>query len=180
MKFEVLKNISIFKYLSEAEIDIISNQLEKKTFNEGETIVEESNTGHEMYIIIDGEVQVILKREDTLLVLAKLGPGGFVGDMALLTDHPRSATVKALTKCTTLIFRKELLDSMMEEYPSTMGKFLKALAEELCDRIQNANENVETLFLINKAIVDNEQFRRLYIGAHKQSPSGSTGSSTNS
>ena len=172
MKFEVLKDISIFKYLSEAEIDMISQQLDIMDFNEGETIVEESNIGQEMYIIVEGEVQVILKREDTLLVLAKLGPGGFVGDMSLLTEHPRSATVKSLSKCKTLIFKREYLESIMEKYPSTSAKFLKAIAEELCERIQNANENVETLFLINKAIVDNEQFRRLYIGAHKQSPSG--------
>jgi len=171
MKYEVLKKISLFKYITETEIDLITNHLEEKIFKEGEFLIEESNNSHEMYLIVEGEVQVILKREDAFLVLAKLGPSGFVGDMSLLTDHPRSASVKSLNTCKTLVFKKSALDTIVEKHPLTAAKFLKALAEELCDRIQNANENVETLFLINKAIVDNEQFRRLYIGAHKHDPS---------
>ncbi len=170
MKYDILRKISLFKHMSDSEIDVLTNQLTEKTFEEGEVIVQEKNNGREMYIIVEGEVQVLLQREDTLLVLAKLSPGGFVGDMSLLTDLPRSATVKTLTKAKMLVFKKDTLDSIMIKFPATAAKFLKALSEELCERIQNANENVETLFLINKAIVDNEQFRRLYIGAHKQTP----------
>ncbi|MBN1150720.1 cyclic nucleotide-binding domain-containing protein [candidate division WOR-3 bacterium] len=176
MKYDILRKITIFKYLSDSEIDVLANQLTEKNFDEAEVVVQEKNNGHEMYIIIEGEAQVLLHREDTLLVLAKLSPGGFFGDMSLLTDLPRSATVKTLTKSKMLVFKKELLEEIMEKFPSTAAKFLKAISEELCERIQSTNENVETLFLINKAIVDNEQFRRLYIGAHKQTPFGSSSS----
>jgi len=99
-------------------------------------------------------------------VLAELGESSFFGEMALITDKPRTATATALIDSEVYALSKEEFQRLLMKEPQLSARMLLAIAEILCDRIQSTNENLETYFLINRAIVDNEQFRRLYIHSH--------------
>ena len=143
-----------------------------KEVNEGTVIIKEGTTGDEMYIIESGRVEVYLTRGDVVLLLSELQETSFFGEMTLLTNKPRSATVKAKSNCRLLVLKKQDFMKIIEENPKVAAKFLMAMGEDLSNRIMATNANLENYFLINQAIVDNKSFRDLYILTHK-APSSS-------
>lgn len=162
-----ITKVRLFKYLTPQEVDWMLVKWKKKNISESTVIIKEGTTGDEMFIIDSGRVEVYLTRGDVVLLLSKLQEASFFGEMALLTDKPRSATVKAQTDCRLLILKKQDFMHIVSENAKVAAKFLLAMGEDLCNRILATNVNLENYFLINQAIVDNESFRNLYILTHK-------------
>ncbi len=167
-----LSKVALFKYLSAHEISWLMVKWEPREVVKDTVIIKEGTTGDEMFIIESGKVEVFLTRGDIVLVLSELGESSFFGEMALLTDKPRSATVKAKTDCRLYVLKKQQFMDIINENPKVAAKFLLAMGEDLSHRIMITNANLENYFLINRAIVDNESFRNLYILTHK-APSSS-------
>ncbi len=159
----ILGNLLLFRNLNENELQIVSKQLKEKKFDANAKVFEEKSIGDELYIIKNGKVEITLTRDESVLVLAELGEYSFFGEMAVLTEKERSATVTTVEPCTFLILRRKQLLSFLDSHPKIAASIFQALAEVLSNRIAKTNNNLETYFLINKAIVDNEQFRKLYI-----------------
>jgi CRP/FNR family cyclic AMP-dependent transcriptional regulator len=158
-----LRNVKLFENLTEDEIGIVSKEMKEKDFAANTKVFEEKSTGDELYIIKKGKVEITLTRDDSVLVLAELGKYSFFGEMAVLTSKERSAAVTTIEPSSFFILKSNKLLSLIDTHPRIAANIFKALAEVLSDRIAKTNDNLETYFLINKAIVDNEQFRRLYI-----------------
>ena len=167
-----MSKVRLFKYLTPQEIDWMLVKWKTKNVPENTVIVKEGSTGEDMFIIESGRVEVYLTRGDVVLLLSELQEASFFGEMALLTDKPRSATVKAKTECRLLTLKKQDFMDIVSENPKVAAKFLLAMGEDLCNRIMATNANLENYFLINQAIVDNESFRNLYILTHR-APSSS-------
>lgn len=165
---KILSEVTLFKGLNEKELRKIYEKLERKEVESGRVVFEEGSPGAEMYIIEDGKIEVRLKRGDLILVLAELKKGDFFGEFSLVSDAERSATCIATQNSTLLSLSKENFWKIVEENPKIGVTVLKNLAEEITDRIRETNKNLETYFLINQAIIDNEQFRKLYISAKKK------------
>lgn len=167
-----MTKVGLFKHLTPQEIDWMLIKWKAKTVTENSIIIKEGTSGDEMFVIEAGRVEVYLTRGDVVLLLTELPESSFFGEMALIADRPRSASVKAKTNCRLLTLKKEDFRSIIAENPKVAAKFLLALSEDLCNRILGANTNLEKHFLVNQAIVDNESFRNLYILTHK-APSSS-------
>ncbi len=167
-----MTKVRLFKYLTPQEIDWMLVKWKTKNVPENTVIVKEGSAGDDMFIIESGRVEVYLTRGDVVLLLSELQEASFFGEMALLTEKPRSATVKAKTECRLLTLKKQDFMDIVSENPKVAAKFLLAMGEDLCNRIMATNANLENYFLINQAIVDNESFRNLYILTHK-APSSS-------
>jgi CRP/FNR family cyclic AMP-dependent transcriptional regulator len=159
----LLKNVELFNKLTDEEIDIVSKGLKKKDFDANVKVFEENSIGDELYIIGEGKVEITLVRDESILVLAELDKYSFFGEMAVLTEKERSASVTTVEPSTFYILKRKQLLSFIDSHPRIAARIFQALAEVLSDRIAKTNDNLETYFLINKAIVDNEQFRRFYI-----------------
>ncbi len=172
MLMKDFSKVLLFKYLSPQEINWMMVKWEARDVAQDTVIIKEGTTGDEMYLIESGTVEVFLTRGDLVLVLSELGESSFFGEMALLTDKPRSATVKAKTDCRLYALKKNQFMEIINENPKIAAKFLLAMGEDLSHRIMTTNANLENYFLINRAIVDNESFRNLYILTHK-APSSS-------
>ncbi len=164
--------VALFKYLTPQEIDWLIVKWEPREVARDTVIIKEGTTGDEMFLIESGKVEVFLTRGDLILVLSELGESSFFGEIALLTDKPRSATVKAKTDCRLFVLKKPKFMDIINENPKVAAKFLLAMGEDLSHRIMTTNANLENYFLINRAIVDNESFRNLYILTHR-APSSS-------
>ena len=97
MSAEALRHVWLFSELTEDQLESISNFTFEKAFEPGELIVEEGQTGNGLYIIVSGNVEV-LKGDlaESPQVLAKRGAGDVFGEMALLGEWPRTASVRAL------------------------------------------------------------------------------------
>ncbi|MEN3044814.1 MAG: cyclic nucleotide-binding domain-containing protein [Candidatus Hydrothermales bacterium] len=166
----ILKNVTLFNGLKEDQLSRILENLETRNYEKGEVIFEEGSPGNTLFIIERGKVEVRLKRGDLVLVLAELDDGSFFGELSLISDMPRSATCTAIKESSLYVLKREDFWKIVEKDPRIGVIVLRNLASELAERIRETNRNLETYFLINQAIVDNEQFRKLYIAAKGKTP----------
>jgi CRP-like cAMP-binding protein/CheY-like chemotaxis protein len=130
---KILKKVPIFRMLGKESIDFIVERLKFKTFSSSEVICKTGDTGEEMYIIISGKTDVIIGSGKEEQVVATLQSGDYFGEMALLTDEPRSATVKATEACETFVLYKNDFDVILERYPSIALSMTKIVSKRLRD-----------------------------------------------
>jgi CRP/FNR family transcriptional regulator len=162
-----IRDFLLFKNLNDNEADFIKPLLKRKKFKKGEMVFSEGELGAEMYLIEKGEVRIYLKRGDYNLELAKLGAGDFFGEMALLRVYDRSANVEVLEDSIIHIMSINVFKQIMEKDPNISVKVLTSLCNILADRLAQTNNNLETHFLLNKAILNDKMFRDLYITKNK-------------
>jgi CRP-like cAMP-binding protein len=96
-----LEALPLLHGLGETELDRLAARLLVTRYLPGDTIVRQGDPGNRFYIVVDGQVEVIREGTATTTPLATLGPGEVFGEMALLKQAPRSATVRALTAVET-------------------------------------------------------------------------------
>ena len=129
-KVELLKGIPLFAQCSKKDLRDITRLTEEVAFDEGTVVMREGERGSEVFVIVDGMLEVSRGGDGNL---AEVGAGQVVGEIALLSNQPRSATVTAATSVRALrIGGAEFLD-LLERMPLLWLKITRALA----DRIAN-------------------------------------------
>lgn len=104
---------------------------ESQHFEAGEWILHQGDHAEYAYLIESGQVQVVRGNADDAVVLAELGPGEMVGEMGIISEKPRSASVRALTPTSMVrISREELLTTLQDDRTSAIA-LLKTLFERL-------------------------------------------------
>lgn len=131
---DVLSRAWIFSGLEQSQLDAISNFTFQKKFSPGELIVEEGHTGNGMYVVLSGEVEVVKgTKAANQQVLAKLGKGEVFGEMALLGEWPRTASVRALEEVECLGIDRWVFLAQLERQPQLAINLLLILAKRLRD-----------------------------------------------
>ncbi len=162
-----INDFLLFKNLTDEETAFIEPLLKRKEYKKGEMVFSEGELGAEMYLIEKGKVRVYLERGDYTLELATLNSGDFFGEMALLRVYDRSANVEVVEDSVIYIMTINAFKKIMEKDLNISVKILTALCNILADRLARTNNNLETHFLLNKAIVGDKMFRDLYITKNK-------------
>ncbi len=144
----VLEQVDIFVDLSSAQLDMIEENCEEKSFNKGEVIFEENSPSREFYIITDGEVDIQID-PDTIgdgsdqyqpTTIAKLRRGQSFGEVAIVDPGVRSASAKCATETCRLlsIDRDRFLDLLEADYQ--MGYIvMRNFAADLSLKIRQTN-----------------------------------------
>ena len=113
---------------------------------EGDAVIfEEGSIGHEFYIIKSGKVEISHSIGEREKVIAVLQEGDFFGEMALLTDAPRSATAKAAGEVQLMALSMDEIFGHMEVDPQLTVKLLRHILETLATRLRNANAALSSL-----------------------------------
>jgi putative ABC transport system ATP-binding protein len=99
---EFLRPIDLFKALTPQQLTDVAEHVKKRHFAAGETVIREGEAGEEFFVISDGEVEVIRADHE----VARLGPGDFFGEVALISGEPRNATVVAESEVDTYVLGK--------------------------------------------------------------------------
>jgi CRP/FNR family transcriptional regulator, cyclic AMP receptor protein len=142
---EVLARIPVFESLKPKELRQVAAIVHRRQFAAGEYIVRQNDPGLGMYVIEKGEVSVMLEENGSTKQLASLCEGEFFGEIALLDESPRSATVIAHTESALIgFFRPDLFD-LIEKSPATGLKIVLRLAEMLGERLRNSNLELSKL-----------------------------------
>ncbi|MHC4390961.1 MAG: cation:proton antiporter domain-containing protein, partial [Planctomycetota bacterium] len=131
---EVLAKIPFFTHLDKTELTEIVGVLRPLSLLRGEYVVHEGEAGHSMFLIARGKLNVVKRRTGAPgeeMHLATLKEGGFFGEIALLTQCPRTASVRAATPCGLLELRRHDLTQLTEAHPE-IGV---ALTEAYKDRV---------------------------------------------
>ena len=99
---EFLRPIDLFKTLTPRQLSDVAEEMTKRHYAAGEIIIREGEPGEEFMLISEGEVEVIRAEHE----VARLGPGDFFGEVALISGEPRNATVVAVTEVDTYVLGK--------------------------------------------------------------------------
>ena len=114
----------------------------KRTFESGQTISKEGDPGGEAYLIREGYVTVWKMDGDRKVELATRGPGEIIGEMSLIDDRPRSASVTAKGKVVAEVITRNELKEMLAHSPEPLIHILRQLLERLRDTNELATMNV--------------------------------------
>ena len=116
LKQSVVNRIPLFQGTEDKFISEVALRLEPMICTPGDYIFREGEEGHEMFFVIQGELEVINSR--TGEVLTVMGPGEFFGEVALFLSQRRSATIRAKTYCDLYKLGRETFDRIVENYPA--------------------------------------------------------------
>lgn len=128
---ELLRNIPLFAKIDPSKLKLLAFTSERLTYAADENLFEQGDAGDAAYIIIGGEADVIVGTPGGPLVVATLKQNEIVGEIAILCDVPRTATVRAKTQLTALRITKELFFSLIIEFPEIAVEIMRELATRL-------------------------------------------------
>lgn len=141
-----LKNIPLFSDLSDMEIEAISKLASSRTFNKNTMVICEGDRSDSLYVILSGQVRVFLSGDDGKEVTLNIQKEGeYFGELALLDDAPRSASVVTTESSRLAVISKAAFDECMEKNPCIALKIIRGLAR----RLRELTENVRTLALMD-------------------------------
>ncbi len=129
-----LKSVDLFSRIPGEDLAQVAGIAQEVTFEKGELIIQEGDVGNSMYLIVDGQVMVHRLAQE----LTRLGEKESFGEMALLDNEPRSATVTAVSDVTCIkIEREEFYELMSEKIEIAHG-----IIHILTQRLREANEKL--------------------------------------
>lgn len=136
---EVLRKVPFFQTLGKDGIDFIVERLKFKPFEANALICKAGDPGDKMYIIINGEVKVVVTSEGgEENLIAKLTTGDYFGEMALLTGEPRSASVITTEGAEMFILNQSDFDVIIERFPSITLSMGKIMSQRLRETLKKA------------------------------------------
>ncbi len=136
----LLKEIEIFSGLSPAELAAIATVTKQLDYPGDRTVIKQNDMGETVFLIIDGEVEVIKEMADkNKMVIAIIRQGDSFGEMALLENEPRSATIRTTKPSRFLIIHQQEFKETAMEYPGIALKICKVLSR----RLRNLHSDVQ-------------------------------------
>jgi CRP-like cAMP-binding protein len=124
---EGLGRLALFVDLPPAELEAIAGSGEPTSFGEGEWIVRQGDEQSDLYVIVDGEVAVVIDDEDRRV----LPKGSFFGEVSVLLDEPASASIVTRTPVSCLVVPGSEVEGFLLSHPQVMYRILKAEARRL-------------------------------------------------
>ncbi|MFL5737986.1 MAG: cyclic nucleotide-binding domain-containing protein [Actinomycetota bacterium] len=124
---DILMSVPLFSELSKRHVKRVADVMEEERYHEGASIVREGEEGDSMYVLVEGQADVV--RDDR--TVDRLLPGDFFGEISLLDGGPRTATIVADTPITVLAIRRDPFNRMLTQEPEIAVKILTALARRL-------------------------------------------------
>jgi CRP-like cAMP-binding protein len=128
-KINLISNVPLFAGCSKRELALVASIADEIAQPTGTVLTVEGKKGREFCILVSGEVDVRQRRKRLRLLSA----GDFFGEIALILDAPRSATVTSTTDVRLLVIDQDAFRRLLRESPSIQGKVLEALALRLAD-----------------------------------------------
>lgn len=140
-----ISRFEIFKSLAPLELEVIERSVYRRRFKPGERIVNEGDASVCLYLVNSGEVKVYKTIKNEQIELATMAAGSFFGELALLKERKRSATVIAVENTEVLcLFRPDFLD-IIKQHPSICAKFLPRFCKTILERINRMHEQIHKL-----------------------------------
>ena len=130
---ELLKGVPLFSKLEANKLKLLAFTSERLTFAPGQDLCRQGDIGDAMYVVLGGSADVIIETPSGPHKVADLQKNGFVGEMALLLDVPRTATVTVRETLTALKITKEQFFRMVTEIPAMAVEMMRELAHRLDD-----------------------------------------------
>jgi CRP/FNR family cyclic AMP-dependent transcriptional regulator len=142
----ILRTVPMFAGLSDDQLSMLTQVVTRRSVPRGAMLMAEGDQTDSLYMIISGRLKVMMgDSEGKEVILAMLGPGEIVGEMGLIDDNPRSATVISVEPCELLtIGKREFRKCLAENFDMTMG-----VMRGLVRRLREADRKIGSLALLD-------------------------------
>ena len=142
----LLRNVPLFSVLPESQLALLTGVMGRKSFPRGTVIINAGDMTDSLYVIISGRLKVMMSDDEGReVILAILNPNDFFGEMGLLDDEPRSASVVALESCELLHLSKRDFKKCLEDN----FEMALALMRGLVKRLREADKKIGSLALMD-------------------------------
>jgi CRP/FNR family cyclic AMP-dependent transcriptional regulator len=146
METKLLKNIPLFNGLAKPELKAILSNALIRHYPKNAIIINEGDNTDSLYVVLEGKVKAYLSDDaGREIILSIQGPGDYIGELAIIDEQPRSASVMTLEPCKFCIISKSYFDSCLVNNPTIAIKLLKTQTL----RVRRLTENVKSLALLD-------------------------------
>ena len=130
---QVLQSVPLFRGLGNKDIDVLGKMAHERSYGLGEAIVSEGDQGIGLYAIVSGEVEVLQGTGASQQKLRNMGEGEVFGEMALLLERPRTATVRATKPTECLVLSSISFREALDRSPDMARGLLQNMAQRLAE-----------------------------------------------
>lgn len=156
-----LRGMKLFQTFSDDDIERIASYMVEKFFPKGEVMIRDKVIGEGIYFIYSGHVNIIkggIGKEDA--VLAKLGPGQHVGEMALIDNKPTTARVVADDAVVSYFLDRIKYRTLVDNHPDVAVKLLDHFCRSFCERLRATNDLLLQEKTMNKQLATRLEVHR--------------------
>ncbi|MCX6064333.1 MAG: cyclic nucleotide-binding domain-containing protein [Chloroflexi bacterium] len=155
-----LKQSDIFYQFTQTQLELVANLCQEKAFAAGETIFEENSSSKELYVIVQGEVEILVDpgfigvdNKTKKVSIATLRRGQSFGEVALVDEGLRSATARSMGKeARLLVIPRDKLIMLCETYPQLGYRLMYNLAADLAMKIRNTDLQIREKVLYGRKV----------------------------
>ena len=142
----LLRNVPLFSVLPENQLSLLTSVVSRRSFARHKTIIAAGDATESLYVVISGRLKVMMSDDEGReVILAILGPTEYFGEMGLLDDSPRSATVVTLEACELLVLSKRDFNACLQENFEMATTVMRGLVK----RLREADEKIGSLALMD-------------------------------
>jgi len=146
MSFAALRAIPLFADVDDQDLEKIAAASVVRTFHKNSIVITEGDRSSSLYVILNGEVKVFVSDEEGKTnIVNRLGPGDYFGELSLIDDEPRSASVEAVTRCQISILARQHFVQYLEEHPRVAIALLRGMGR----RLRNTTGHAKNLALMD-------------------------------
>lgn len=138
---DLLRKIPMFAKIDPAKLKLLAFTSERISYGDGDVLFRQGDVGDAAFVIITGEAEVSINTDKGPLVVARLRDHDFVGEIAILCDVPRTATVTARSPVEALRITKDLFFRLVKEFPEIAIEVMRELAQ----RVENTNTRLRDI-----------------------------------
>ena len=128
-KLELLKRTPLLAGLGRKDLEEVGRLADEVDLKADHVLMREGDVGREFFVIVEGQVRIDKGGRS----IRTMGPGEFVGDIALVTERPRTAPATTETPCRLLVLGHREFHQLMDQYPSIRLSVLESMAMRLRD-----------------------------------------------
>jgi CRP-like cAMP-binding protein len=136
---DLLRNVPLFRNLDAAKLKLLAFTSERLTYAEGDSLFHQGDSGDSAYVIVAGEADIIIDTPGGPIVVATVKQNDWVGEIAILCDVPRTATITAKSKLTTLRISKDVFFQLIMQFPQMSVEVMR----ELAFRLERTNRKLQ-------------------------------------
>jgi CRP/FNR family transcriptional regulator, cyclic AMP receptor protein len=126
-KIELIKQVPLFSHCSKKELGLVAQIADEIDLPEGKTLMREGDRGREFFVLVEGSADVRRRNRK----VNTLGGGDFFGEIALVSQRPRTATVTTSSPVRALVVTDQSFRSLLDRAPDVQRKVLQALADRV-------------------------------------------------
>jgi CRP-like cAMP-binding protein len=128
---ELLRRVPLFANVAPAKLKLLAFTSDRVSFREGQVLFKQGDAGDAAYVVLVGTADVLVGTDGGEIKVASLEPNSIVGEIAILCDVARTATVKASAPLEALRISKDHFIKLLAEFPEMAVEIMRVLADRL-------------------------------------------------